>query len=139
MKAAIEENHEIMNAMFDKIKENSEAIDKMDSVKEKISKNKWKIWIIIFECMVWAGREVGLFIIINYGVGFYGDLIIKLTGIAQVAVSMIGAYIFGNKTELDDKVGLVQTLNLKNQLQHYIITDKKLDDPGWNNPNEKID
>ena len=137
MKRAIEENHEVMNCMFDKLKEHDEAINNMESIKEKISKNKYKIWIIAFECIVWAGREVGLFIIISYGTGLYGDLIIKLTGIAQVAVSMIGAYIFGNKTELDDKVGLIQTLVIKNELQHYIIRDKKLYDPGYMDPNNK--
>ena len=136
MKAAIEENHQIMNAMFDKIKENSEEIKKMSNIKEIFNKNKAKIIIIIFESIVWSVREVGYFIVTNYGGGFYGDLIVKLTGIAQICVTMVGAYIFGNKTELDDKVGLIQSLELKNQMQHFIIDNKHLDDPGWEDPNK---
>ena len=110
---------------------------KMSNVMSKISKHKWKLAIIIAETLLWMAAAYGRYLFLKFGKTPEADLIIELTGIANIGLAMLSAYVFGNKTELDDKIGLVQTLELKNQMQHFIITEKGLNDPGFHDPNIK--
>lgn len=132
----------VLDAYYDQLNKFNKKLKKikrikMSSVMSKISKHKWKLWIIVAETLLWMAGAYGRYLFLKFGDTPEADLIFEMTGIVNIGLAMLSAYIFGNKTELDDKVGENQMLKTMNWEQHYIITANKLDDPGFYNPNVK--
>lgn len=141
MKAAIEENHQIMNAMFDKIKENSEAIDKM-SITENIKKNRAKIYAVIGSMLAMIFEEWGDYIVIVMPGTPVGEFVKRLASIILFGTYTITMYVFGNKFELDkkkdiirDKNVTIQGLQISNQMKDHLLAESNITVPKF----EKID
>lgn len=141
MKRAIEENIQITNALFDKIKEHDEAIKKM-SITANIKKNKTKIYAVIGGMLAMVFEEFGDYIVLTMPGTPFGQFIKNLASIALYGAFSITMYVFGNKYELEQKKDLIREKNemiqglvISNQMKDHLLAENKITIPKF----EKID
>lgn len=144
MKAAIEENHEIMNCMFDKIKEHDEAIIKM-SLKDKIKTNRTRIYAMIGNVMAMIFEEFGDYVVLVMPGTPLGEFIKRLASIILFGAYAITVYVFGNKHELEIKSNIIMeknneihALRTNGHMKDYLLEEAKITLPkGFEDPNIK--
>ena len=142
MKRAIDEQTQIVNALFDKIKEHDEAINKMESLKENFKKNRAKIFAVIGNMLAMAFEEFGDYIAIIMPGTALGNLIVSISKITLFGALAITMYVFGNKHELDiksdiiiEKDMIIHALRTNEAMKDYILAEKNITAPKF----EKID
>ena len=144
MKAAIEENHQIMNAFLVKLKEHDEAIKKM-SIKELIKTNKTRIYAMIGNVMAMIFEEFGDYIMLVMPGTAFGEFIKRLASIILFGAYAITMYVFGNKHELEIKSSIIMeknneihALRTNGHMKDYLLQEASITLPkGFEDPNKK--
>ena len=141
MKRAIDEQTQIVNALFDKIKELNEKVNNM-SIVENFKKNRAKIFAVIGNMLAMAFEEFGDYIAIIMPGTALGNLIVSISKITLFGALAITMYVFGNKHELDIKSDIIMDKNMEihalrtnAQMTDYILKEKKIIPPEF----KKID
>ena len=126
-----------INAYMGKIKELDKKVNNMSNIKEKFNKNKARIFVILGETFLWVMGYIGRWLLINNGDSAVGDLLFNIVGILSIGLQTISMYVFGNKTELDDKEGELMALRNSNWQRGYVIEKANLVIPTFEDPNKK--
>ena len=121
MKASIEENIQITNCLFDKIKEIDENVNKMSLV-ENFKTNKAKIFAVIGNMLAMIFEEFGDYVLLIMPGTPVGEFIKRLASIILFGTYAITMYVFGNKHEL----GLKKDIIAENDMQIHALTTNAL-------------
>ena len=135
MKRAIEENHEIMNAFFDHLKELDKKVNKM-SITQLVKTNKTKILAMVGNVLAMIFEEFGDYVAIIMPGTPLGEFIKRLSSIVLFGAYAITMYVFGNKHELDLKSNVIMEKDMKLEayrvnmiLRDYLLSENKITIP----------
>ena len=141
MKASIEENIQITNSLFDKIKEIDEKVNKMSLV-ENFKTNKSKIFAVLGEGLALLFGEFAIYIEQIIPASPLGTLLKQIAFIGKIVAVTVIMYVFGNKHELDLKSDIIMAKDLEIEgyrvsgiMKDHLLTENKITAPKF----EKID
>lgn len=132
MKAAIDENIQITNSLFEHIKILDEKVNKM-SLRDHIITNKTKILAMVGNVLAMIFEEVGDYIALTMPGTPFGEFIKRLSSIVLFGAYAITMYVFGNKHELDLKSNIILEKNMEIHalrtnavMKDYLLVENKV-------------
>ena len=140
----VNEQTNVINALFDKVVDLNEVIKKM-SIKEMIKTNKTRIYAMIGNVMAMIFEEFGDYIMLVMPGTAFGEFIKRLASIILFGAYAITMYVFGNKHELEIKSSIIMeknneihALRTNGHMKDYLLQEANITLPkGFEDPNKK--